>query len=350
LIVVAEGTTLTALGPILDRHAHFSQEVIAIRYRAHHYTDEGERRRTLEDDVRRGLTGRPKSLPPKYFYDITGSKLFEDITEQPEYYLTRTERTLLGAIAPDLMREIGPRDLVELGAGSALKTRLLLDARRDRPVRYMPIDVDESMMQMAASRLLADYPLLSVEAIVGDFEHHLHHVPAPLGRRLVLFLGSTIGNLDPLPRRNLLTRVRALLAPEDRFLVGLDLVKDVAVLEAAYDDASGVTREFNRNILAVVNRELDGNFMPEAFAHVAFYNEAASRVEMHLVPDAPQEIHVGGLSMTVRVAARENIWTESCYKFTRSSAEPMLEEAGLRLAAWHVDPDQYFALALAAPA
>ena len=328
----------------------FPEEVIVIRYRARHYTDEAERRRTLENDVRRGLTGRPKSLPPKYFYDTTGSKLFEDITEQPEYYLTRTERALLGAIAPDLMREVGPRDLIELGAGSALKTRLLLDARSDRPVRYMPIDVDESMMQMAARRLLADYPLLSVEAIVGDFEHHLHHVPAPLGRRLVLFLGSTIGNLDPLPRRDLLARVQALLAPEDRFLVGLDLVKDVAVLEAAYDDASGVTREFNRNILAVVNRELDGNFVPEAFAHVAFYNEAASRVEMHLVPDALQEVHVHGLGMTVHVAARENIWTESCYKFSHALAQDMLEETGFRLASWHVDPDDYFALALAAPA
>jgi L-histidine N-alpha-methyltransferase len=248
------------------------------------------------------------------------------------------------------MREVAPRDLIELGAGSALKTRRLLDARSDQPVRYIPIDVDESMIQAAANRLLADYPLLSVEAIVGDFEHHLHDVPAPLGPRLVLFLGSTIGNLDPLPRRELLSRVRALLAPGDRFLVGFDLVKDVALLEAAYDDASGVTREFNRNILAVVNRELDADFQPEAFAHVAFYNEAASRVEMHLVPDAPQLIHVRGLDLTVRIAAGEGIWTESCYKFTRDSVAAILEEAGLRLAAWHVDSGQYFALALVAPA
>ena len=325
-------------------------EVTAIRYRARTYTNEAERRRTLEGDVRRGLTSHPKSLPPKYFYDTTGSKLFEDITEQPEYYLTRTERALLGEIAPALMREVAPRDLIELGAGSALKTRRLLDARSDQPVRYIPIDVDESMIQVAANRLLADYPLLSVEAIVGDFERHLHDVPAPLGPRLVLFLGSTIGNLDPIPRRELLSRVRALLAPGDRFLVGFDLVKDVALLEAAYDDASGVTREFNRNILAVVNRELDADFQPEAFAHVAFYNESASRVEMHLVPDAPQLIHVRGLGLTVRIAAGEGIWTESCYKFTRHSVATILEEAGLRLAAWHVDPGHYFALALAAPA
>jgi len=300
--------------------------------------------------VRRGLTACPKSLPPKYFYDTTGSKLFEDITEQPEYYLTRTEHTLLGEIAPALMREVAPHDLIELGAGSALKTRRLLDARHDQPVRYIPIDVDESMIQAAANRLLADYPLLSVEAIVGDFEHHLHHVPERLGSRLVLFLGSTIGNLDPLPRRALLSRVRALLDSGDRFLVGFDLIKDLERLEAAYDDASGVTREFNRNILAVVNRELDADFQPEAFAHVAFYNEPASRVEMHLVPDTPQLIHVRGLDLTVRIAAGEGIWTESCYKFTRPSVAAMLEEAGLRLAAWHVDPGHHFALALAKPA
>jgi len=189
-----------------------------------------------------------------------------------------------------------------------------------------------------------------VEAIVGDFEHHLHHVPERLGSRLVLFLGSTIGNLDPLPRRALLSRVRALLDSGDRFLVGFDLIKDVERLEAAYDDASGVTREFNRNILAVVNRELDADFQPEAFAHVAFYNESASRVEMHLVPDTPEVIHVRGLGLTVRIAAGEGIWTESCYKFTRPSVAAMLEEAGLRLAAWHVDPGHNFALALAAPA
>src|SRR5262249_39059830 len=161
--------------------------------------------------------------------------------------------------------------------------------------------------------------------IVGDFEHHLHDVPAPLGPRLVLFLGSTIGNLDPLPRRELLSQVRALLAPGDRFLVGFDLVKDVALLEAAYDDASGVTREFNPNILAVDNRELAADSHPEAFAQVAFYNGAASRVEMHLAPDAPQLIHVRGLGLTVRIAAGEGIWTESCYKFTRASVAAILE-------------------------
>jgi L-histidine N-alpha-methyltransferase len=302
--------------------------------------------------VRRGLTATPKTLPSKYFYDATGSKLFEDITELPEYYLTRTETALLEELAPGLMRELAPQDIVELGAGSAIKTRRLLDARNGlrQPTRYVPLDVDELMIQTAATRLLADYPFLHVRALVADFERHLRHVPAPIGRRLVLFLGSTIGNLDPPPRQRLLTEVRALLpGKEDRFLVGLDLIKDVKVLEAAYNDASGVTREFNRNILAVVNREVDADFQPTAFNHVAFYNDAVSRIEMHLVPDSAQDVHLRRLGLTIRVSPDESIWTESCYKFSRGSAQSMLEEAGFRLEGWHVDPDNYFALAVAAP-
>lgn len=325
---------------------------MTIRYRADAYTNEADRRRTLEADVRRGLTSVPMSLPPKYFYDATGSKLFEEITELPEYYLTRTEAALLEELAPRLMHALAPQDIVELGAGSATKTRRLLDARNGlrQSIRYVPIDIDEVTMQATATRLLADYPFLQVRALVGDFERHLEHVPAPTGRRLVLFLGSTIGNLDPPARHRLLTDVRALLDHGDRFLIGLDLVKDVKVLEAAYDDASGVTREFNRNILHVVNREVDADFNPAAFRHVAFFNEAASRVEMHLVPDSAQDVHLRRLGLTVRVSPDESIWTESCYKFSRGSAQSMLEEAGLRLDAWHTDPDNYFALALAAPA
>lgn len=325
---------------------------MTIRYRAYAYTDEAEKRRVLEADVRRGLTSTPKSLPPKYFYDAAGSKLFEDITELPEYYLTRTETALLEELAPGLMRELAPEDIVELGAGSAAKTRRLLDARNGlrQPIRYVPIDVDELTIESAATRLLADYPFLHVRALVADFERHLLQVPAPIGRRLVLFLGSTIGNLDPPARQRLLTEVRALLpGKEDRFLVGLDLIKDVKVLEAAYDDASGVTREFNRNILAVVNREVDADFQPTAFNHVAFYNEAASRIEMHLVPDSTQHVRLLRLGLTIRLSPDESIWTESCYKFSRGSTQSMLAEAGLRLDGWHVDPDNYFALALAAP-
>ena len=325
---------------------------MTIRYRSHAYTNETDKRRALEADVRRGLTSVPMSLPPKYFYDATGSKLFEDITELPEYYLTRTEAALLEELAPRLMRTLAPEDIVELGAGFATKTRRLLDARNGlrQSIRYIPIDIDEVTMQATATRLLADYPFLRVRALVGDFERHLRHVPASVGRRLVLFLGSTIGNLDPPARHRLLSEVRALLGPGDRFLIGLDLVKDVEVLEAAYDDASGVTREFNRNILHVVNREVDADFNPAAFEHVAFFNEATSRIEMHLVPEEPQEVHLRALGLTVRVSPDDGIWTESCYKFSRASTEAMLDEAGLRLASWHVDPDNYFALAMAATA
>jgi L-histidine N-alpha-methyltransferase len=324
-----------------------------MRYRAYAYTTEADRRQRLEDDVRRGLTAYPKTLPSKYFYDAIGSKLFEEITRVPEYYLTRTEAKLLETLAPELMLELAPVDIVELGAGSPTKTRLLLDARDGlrAPVRYVTVDVDGVTVEAGAEQLLADYPFLDVHAVVGDFERHLEHVPSPVGRRLVLFLGSTIGNLDPPARQQLLAQVRSLLrTPQDRFLLGLDLVKDKVLLEAAYDDASGVTRAFNRNILEVVNRGVDGDFQPEAFRHVAFYNEAESRVEMHLVPGVAQDVKLRRLGLDIRVSPEETIWTESCYKFTREAAQAMLDGAGLRLERWHVDPDAYFAVAIAASA
>jgi len=205
-------------------------------------------------------------------------------------------------------------------------------------------------MEAAARLLLADYPFLRVEGLVGDFERHLRHVPARVGRRLVVLLGSTIGNLDPQGCRRLLTEVHGLLGHDDRFLVGFDLIKDVKVLEAAYNDASGVTREFNRNILRVVNRGVDADFDPAAFQHLACYNEEASRIEMHLVPESPQEVHLRKLGLTIHLAPGDGIWTESCYKFSRASVQDMLEETRFRLASWHVDPANYFALAVAAPA
>src|SRR5262245_97905 len=201
-------------------------------------------------DVLAGLTDRPKWLLPKYFYDAEGSRLFDEITRLPEYYLTRVEEALLDRLAPALMRGLQPRDLVELGAGFSAKTRRLLDARDGgrSALRYTPIDVDESAVTTAALRLIDAYPEIDVHALIGDFERHLVHVPAPVGRRLVLFLGSTIGNLDPPERASLLGHVRALLRRGDRLLLGLDLVKPVEVLEAAYNDGAGVTAAFNRNI------------------------------------------------------------------------------------------------------
>jgi L-histidine N-alpha-methyltransferase len=326
-------------------------ELMTMRYRADSYTDETDRRTKLEEDIRLGLTANPKTLPPKYFYDAVGSSLFDDITRLPEYYLTRTEASLLETLAPKLMPEMEPQDIVELGPGSAVKTRRLLDARNGLPdrLRYVPIDVDESTVQASSAGLIADYPFLDVRALVGDFERHLEHVPSPVGRRLVLFLGSTIGNLDPPGRQRLLSQVRALLRDgEDRFLIGLDLVKDVKVLEAAYNDASGVTAEFNRNILNVINRGVEADFRPEAFRHVAFYNEIAARIEMHLVPDSTQEVHLRRLGLTIRVSSEESIWTENSYKFSRAAALAMLEDAGFRLETWHTDSESYFALAVAA--
>jgi L-histidine N-alpha-methyltransferase len=323
-----------------------------MRYQVDAYTDERAERGRLEEDVRRGLTARHKTLPAKYFYDRAGSLLFERITELPEYYPTRTESALLQEIVPELIGEILPDDIVEIGAGSSEKTRRVLNAvsAGGRPVRYVPLDVDRLTLESSAAALLRAYPRIHVHAVVGDFERDLAHMPPPVGRRLAMFLGSTIGNLDAPARQRLLGGLRGLL-PEagDRLLLGVDLVKDVKILEAAYDDAAGVTRDFNRNILHVVNRGVDGDFRPEAFRHRAFYNEAAARIEMRLVSDAAQAVKLGRLGLTIRFRPGEDIWTESSYKFTRDGVEGMLAAARLRLARWHVDPANYFALALAAP-
>jgi len=323
-----------------------------MRYRLDIHTDERARQERLEADVRRGLTARQKSLPPKYFYDRAGSLLFERITELPEYYPTRTESALLAEIVPESIGAFRPDDIVEIGAGSSEKTRRILDAASagGRDVRYVPLDVDRLTLEATAAGLLRDYPRLSVHAVVGDFERDLAHVPPPRGRRLALFLGSTIGNLDAPERRRLLAGLRGILPDRgDRLLLGVDLVKDVKLLEAAYDDAAGVTRDFNRNILRVINRAVDGDFQPEAFRHRAFYNEAASRIEMHLVADAAQTVKLGRLGLTVRFRPGEDIWTESSYKFTRESTETMLAEAGLAIDAWYTDAEGRFGLVLARP-
>ena len=303
--------------------------------------------KAMAADVLRGLTDRPKWLPPKYFYDPAGSRLFDDITRLPEYYLTRAEEALLATVAPDLMQTIRPRDIVELGSGFSIKTvRLLSAVDGDRaPLRYTPVDVDADTVAAAARRLLRDDPRLEVHAVIGDFERHLVHVPPPSGRRLVLFLGSTIGNLGAAQRRGLLRGIGDLLGPDGHLLLGVDLVKDVATLEAAYDDAAGVTAAFNRNVLRVLNRDLGADFRPEAFRHYAWYNAAASRIEMHLVAESPQTIHISAIDLIVQVDAGESIWTENSYKFTRPSVEAMLRDAGLHLVRWITD--ERFALVVA---
>lgn len=315
-------------------------------YRADVHVDRRERHEALADDVRRGLGDRPKSLPPKYFYDTAGSALFERITRLPEYYLTRAEHALLDAHAPAILRETRPHEIVELGAGSPAKFRRLRAAMNGaRARRYVPIDVDGGMLAASARALLREDPDLDIHAVVGDFERHLDRVPPASGRRLVAFLGSTIGNLDGPPRARLLTDVRAMLGEDDRLVIGLDLVKDPAALHAAYDDAEGVTARFNRNILRVVNRELRANFDPDAFRHEARWNDPASRVEMHLAAADRQTAIVRDLDLAVAVEPDETIWTESSHKFTRESAEAMLAAAGLALVSWHTDGA--YALALA---
>jgi L-histidine N-alpha-methyltransferase len=307
-------------------------------YRADVHVDSFALRETLADDVRRGLGNHPKSLPPKYFYDTAGSELFERITRLPEYYLTRAEHALLDAHALGILRETQPEEVVELGAGSPAKFRRLLAATNGTPIhRYVPVDVGGGVLEASARVLLREHPELDVHAVVGDFEHHLARIPLPTGRRLIAFLGSTIGNLDAPARHRLLVELAGLLGDRDRLLLGMDLVKNLAALEAAYDDAAGVTAEFNRNILRVVNRELRADFRPEAFRHVARWNDADSRIEMHLAADDRQTAIVKDLGMAVTVEPGETIWTESCHKFTRRSAAAMLEAAGLVLVSWHTD-------------
>jgi L-histidine N-alpha-methyltransferase len=311
--------------------------------------DERMRRLALERDVRQGLLGEPRALPPKYFYDAAGSALFARITRLPEYYLTRAERAILAAYGPALMRALRPHDVVEIGAGMAVKIRPLLRAA-STVRRYVPVDVDEETTTAAAHGLVRAFPSLRVHGLVGDFERDLARVPPPLSRRLAVFLGSTLGNLDAGARRRFLRDVRRLLPPDGRALVGIDLMKDPRVLHAAYDDAAGVTAAFNRNVLRVINRELGADFVPEAFRHEARVNEAAQRVEMHLVAERAHTVRVGALDLTVRFAAGDGIWTESSYKFTRAGMEAMLAAAGLGLERWLTDPEGRFALVVARPA
>ena len=314
------------------------------------HADEARVLARMAQDIRQGLTGRPRQLPPKYFYDETGSVLFERITELPEYYLTRAEDAILSDVAAGLVRRLCPRDIVELGPGSCHKVRRLLDALADgNGVRYLAMDVGREGLAKAVGALADAYPHMRSHAVVADFQRHLGCLPPPIGRRLVLFLGSTIGNFDPPARRVLLAQVRQLLGSDGRFLLGVDLVKDRRVLEAAYDDASGVTREFNRNILRVVNRAVDGDFVPEAWRHHSFYNQEAARIEMHLLAATAQRVHLRALPLVLDFDAGDGIWTESSYKFTRESVLVMLDEAGLVLDGWHTDPGGRFGLAIAGP-
>jgi L-histidine N-alpha-methyltransferase len=291
-----------------------------------------------------------RELPPKYFYDHRGSQLFEAITRLPEYYLTRTERLLLSTLMPEWMDILRPGALVELGAGNADKTRTILDAMRAArdEVVYVPVDVSAAFLDETAQNLRREYPDLRVEPVVTDFATGVR-LPRGLPRPILYaFLGSTIGNLEDSEAAELLTRLRHGMSPEDRLLLGADLVKDVAVIEAAYNDSKGVTAEFNRNMLRVLNHELGANFDSTAFAHRAFFSERAGRIEMHLVALADQVVTIPGVARFT-VPAGDSIRTEISNKYTPRRLTRILAAAGLRPVTWETDDAGGYALLLAAP-
>jgi L-histidine N-alpha-methyltransferase len=307
---------------------------------------------TMERDVRLGLCAYPKELAPKYFYDERGSRLFEQITELDEYYPTRAEREILRGRSAEILAAAGrPGTLIELGSGSAAKTRHLLDAMRDCGVldTYVPVDISEEITQRTAARLVDEYPGLDVRGLVCDFERDLERIPAHDGPRLLAFLGGTIGNLYPRPRQEFLERIAALLGPRDHLLLGTDLIKDTARLEAAYNDAAGVTAEFNKNVLAVLNNELGADFDLDAFEHVARYDAEAERMDIRLRSLADQEVRLDRLDLDVAFAAGEEMRTEISTKFTRERLESVYAGSGLVLSGWFTDAAGDYALSLARP-
>lgn len=307
-----------------------------------------ESRKALEADVLAGLTSDQKSMPPTWFYDDRGSDLFDQITRLPEYYLTRAEREILEAHADEIAARTGADTLVELGSGTSEKTWLLLTAlaRTGQLRKVVPFDVNEGTLRSAAERIAAAFPDVSVHAVVGDFNRHLDQIPAG-GRRLFIFLGSTIGNLDPDQRSRLLTGLAKTMADGDFFLLGTDLVKDADRLVAAYDDAQGVSAEFNRNLFHVLNSTLHADFDVDAFRHLAIWNADEGRMEMRLVPDDAQKIRVADLGLDVVFEAGEPILTEISTKFTSAQVAGELSAAGFTVASQWQDSAGNFQLTLA---
>jgi L-histidine N-alpha-methyltransferase len=306
---------------------------------------------SLPNDVRDGLSRRPKQLPPKYLYDQRGSNLFEEITRLPEYYPTRTEQRILDAVAPDVIDVIRPDELLELGPGSARKTHALLEPLLASPGEktYVPVDVSESAVREVAARLAGSYDGLEIHGVVGDFEQDLPRLRHNGRRRLIAFLGGTLGNLDRPTRRAFLNRMRSLLEDGDGLLIGTDLVKDKATIEAAYNDSAGVTAEFNRNVLHVINSTLGADFEPKGFDHVAFYDEQTERIEMRLRARNAHAARISGLGMEVEFESGEEIRTEISCKFTREKLTREYALAGLRLVSWFTDEEGLYGLSLTAP-
>jgi L-histidine N-alpha-methyltransferase len=303
---------------------------------------------TIEEDVERGLTAHPKDIPPKWFYDDRGSSLFDEITRLQEYYPTRREREILQARAPEIARQTNADTLVELGSGTSDKTRVLLDGMRAAGTlrRYVPFDVSKRTLHDAAAAIESEYAGIDVQPVVGDFTLDLDHIERG-GRRLVVFLGGTIGNLLPEVRSTFLLDIAALLGPDDYFLLGTDLVKDVDRLVAAYDDARGITAEFNKNVLHVMNRELGADFDVDAFEHVAVFDTDREWIEMRLRSTRDQTVHLDALDLDVPFAAGEEMRTEVSAKFTPARVERELAAAGMELVEWWTDEGGDFALTLA---
>ncbi|MGC5019103.1 L-histidine N(alpha)-methyltransferase [Micromonospora sp. DT47] len=310
------------------------------------YLEEQDLGRGLREDARIGLTADPKWLPPKWFYDARGSELFEEITRLPEYYPTRAERAVLAERAADIAELTEAKTLIELGSGSSEKTRLLLDAftRRGGLGTFVPLDVSVSALRQSTEQIASDYPGLRVRGIVGDFTRQLDRLPTG-GRRLVVFLGGTIGNLLPVERTGFLTAMRASLEAGDWLLIGTDLVKDPAVMVPAYDDAAGVTAEFNRNVLRVINRELGADFDPEAFTHVAVWDPDREWIEMRLRAERPMRVRV--LDLDVDFVAGEELRTEVSAKFRPEGIAAELAAAGFAVEEFWTDADGLFGVTLA---
>ncbi len=299
-------------------------------------------------DVLAGLSRVSKALPPKLFYDEQGSALFEQITCLPEYYPTRTEAAILTANADEICARIGREVSVsELGAGTATKTRILLHAllRRQESVNYFPLDVSHAALQLAKNELNAEFESVNVYPYVGDFEN-LSFLAVPAPPRLVLYIGSSIGNLEQSDAISLLENIARRLSPGDHLLLGVDLVKEREVLLAAYNDSAGITAVFNKNLLVRINRELGGGFESDAFQHVALWNEAAARIEMHLESKRPQLVRINGIDRTLSFSGGERIHTENSYKYTVESLENMMRCSGFEVEHVWTDPQRWFAVGL----
>jgi len=301
---------------------------------------------SMAEEIRQGLSGERKSVPCKYFYDDAGSRLFERICNLPEYYQTRLEMGLLNKYGPQIMSGFSHGDIVELGSGANWKIKRLITSigRRNRAgLRYVPVDISHSALIDASSDMLELYPDMNIMGIVTDFTRNLDRLEKDRPK-LILFLGGTIGNLDENEAQEFLECVAGSMRGDDRFLLGADMIKPVTILEAAYNDSAGVTGLFNKNILKVINRELDADFDHTLFAHRAFYDQRFERVEMHLEAREDMEVNIPGAGIEVEIVSGETIRTEICRKFSRASLVRMVRSAGLEVDRWYSNDDRWFSL------